>query len=145
MKENKYFLNTALAAVLGIALLIAVFVRTFAPAVMIPQLNIPNLVLLSLAALTIDHYIAKDAKRCYGCIAVLSALAFALLPLAAGFGGIMDAMKLALAGGIVFTVTAWLYSSIRDRLSSGPAAKTAPVVSALGLYLASQCFSGWIL
>ena len=32
-----------------------------------------------------------------------------------------------------------------ERLSSGPVAKAAPVLSALGLYLAAQCFAGIIL
>lgn len=143
MKENKYFLNTALAVVLGIALLIAVLVRTFAPAVIIPQLNIPNMVLISLLALVADHYLAKGTKRCYICIPVFSAAAFGLLPFAACFAGSLDALKLALVGGIVFTVVTWLYTSIQDRLSSGPAAKAAPILSALGLYLAAQCFAGW--
>lgn len=142
MKENKYFLNTALAIVLGLALLAAVIVRTFAPGVIIPQLDIPNMVLLSVAALLVDHYAAKGAKRCYICIPLFSALTFGLLPFAACFVGIVDALKLALLGGVSFTVTTWLYSSIQERLSSGPAAKAAPILSALGLYLAAQCFMG---
>ena len=41
--------------------------------------------------------------------------------------------------GAVFTATAWLYSSAQDRLSTGPVAKAAPILTALGLYLAAQC------
>lgn len=145
MKENKYFLNTALAIVLGLILLIAVLVRTFAPAVIIPQLDIPNLVLISLIPLVLDHYAAKNAKRCYICIPVFSAVTFGLLPFAACFVGGMDALKLGVAGGVVFTAVTWLYTSIQDRLSSGPAAKAAPILSALGLYLAAQCLTGMIL
>ncbi len=145
MKENKYFLNTALALVLGLALLVAVLVRTFAPAVIVPGLDIPNMVLLSLVALLADHYVAKSARRCYICIPLLGALAFGLLPFAACFVGALEALKLGVIGGIVFTVTTWLFTSIQDRLSSGPAAKAAPVFSAVGLYLASQCFMGMIL
>ena len=123
MKNKMYWLNTLLAAVLAVAALIAVFVRTFAPAVIIPQMDIPDMVLISLAALLLDHYLAPGAKRCYICIPVFSALTFGLLPYAACFVGAADALKLALAGGIVFTVTTWLFSSVQDRLSSGPAAK----------------------
>ena len=78
MKENKYFLNTALALVLGVAGVAAVLVRTFAPNIIIPGLDIPNLVLLSLAALVVDHYAAPGAKRCWICVAVLSAVTFGL-------------------------------------------------------------------
>ena len=145
MKENKYLLNTVLAVVFFIALLICVLVRSFAPAVILPRLNIPGMVLLALIALLLDHYLSKGAKRCYLCIPVLSALTFGLLPFACGFVTLAQAGKLALVGGIVFTVTTWLYTSIQDRLSTGPAAKAAPFFSALGLYLAAQCFAGIIL
>ncbi len=142
MKDNKYILNTALAAVLGITLLICVLVRTFQPTALLPKQEIPGMVLLSLVALVADHYLTKGGKRCYVCVFLLSALSFGLLPFAACFVGAMDALKLGILGGVVFTVTTWLFSSMQERLSSGPAAKAAPVVSAFGLYLASQCLMG---
>ncbi len=142
MKENKYFLNTALAAVLGIACAAAVLVRTFAPAVVIPRLDIPNMVALSLAALLADHYLAPAAKRCYICIPLFAAISFGLLPFCAGFAGSWEVAKLAVLGGVVFTAATWLFSAMMERLSTGPAAKLAPVFSALGLYLAAQCFAG---
>lgn len=145
MKQNKYFLNTALMAVLTLALAVAVLVRTFAPAVIIPGLDIPNMVLLSLVALLADHYLAKGAPRCYICIPLFSAAAFGILPYAAGFVTGMEAVKLAAVGGVVFTATTWLFSSAQDRLSTGPKAKAAPFGLAVGLYLAAQCFAGMIL
>lgn len=145
MQDKKYFLNTALAAVLGLILLVCVLVRTFAPAVVIPRLNIPNIVLISMFALVLDHYLAPGVKRCYICIPVFSAITFGLLPWAAAFVTVLEAVKLALVGGIVFTAATWLYSSVQDRLSSGPAAKAAPIISAFGLYLAAQCLTGIIL
>ena len=145
MKNKTYILNTLLTAVLGIALTAAVLVRTFAPAIIIPQLDIPNMVLLSLAALVLDHYIAPGAKRCYICIPVFSALSFGLLPFAACFVGALEAVKLGLIGAVVFTAITWIFSSMQDRLSTGPAAKAAPIVSALGLYLAIQALMGMIL
>ena len=145
MKNKTYFLNTALAVVLGLALLAAVLVRTFAPWIIIPGLNIPNMVALSLLALLWDHYAAPGAKRCWICIPLLGAVTFGLLPFAACFVGVMEALKLALIGGIVFTVTAFLYTSIQDRLSTGPAAKAAPLFSAIGLYLAVQGLAGILL
>lgn len=145
MKNKTYILNTVLAALLAVILLGAVIVRTFLPRVIIPQWNIPSLVLVSLAALVIDHYAAPGAKRCYICIPVFSVITFGLLPFAAGFTTALEALKTGLIGGGVFTLTTLLFSSIQERLSSGPAAKAAPVVSALGLYLAVQCFAGIFL
>ena len=145
MKNKTYILNTLLTAVLGVALTAAVLVRTFVPAIIIPQLDIPNMVLLSLAALVLDHYVAPGAKRCYICIPLFSALSFGLLPFAACFVGALEAVKLGLVGTVVFTATTWIFSSMQDRLSTGPAAKAAPIVSALGLYLAIQALMGMIL
>lgn len=142
MKDKMYLLNTLLAVVLGVALLAAVLVRAFAPIIIIPQLSIPNLVLISLVALLLDHYLAPKAKRCYICIPLLSAVTFGLLPLAAYFVNGGEAIKLAVVGGVVFTVTTWLFTSIQDRISTGPDCKGAAVVSAMGLYLAAQCFAG---
>ena len=142
MNKKTYTLNTLLAVILGIVLLACVLVRTFAPRMILPLADIPNLVLISLAALLADHYLAPGAKRCYICIPVFSAITFGLLPFAACFLGAGEALKLAVLGAVVFTAVTWLFSSMTDRLSSGPAAKLAPVLSALGLYLASQCFMG---
>ena len=145
MKKNTYNLNTLLAAVLGIALLVCIFVRTFAPRVILPELDIPNMVLISLVALVLDHYLDPIADRSFYCISLFGGITFGLLPFAAAFVGAMEALKLAVAGGVVFTVLTWLFSSVQDRLSTGPAAKAAPVVSAFGLYLAVQGLMGMIL
>ena len=140
--KKTYMLNTLLAIVLGVTLLAMVVVRAFFPNMILPGADIPNLVLLSLAALLLDHYLAPGADRCYICIPVFSAITFGLLPYAAGFTTPVETLKLAVLGGAVFTAVTWLFSSMQDRLSSGPAAKAAPVFSAVGLYLAAQCFMG---
>lgn len=142
MKNKKYVLCTTLAAVVGVALATCVVLRTFVPAIVLPQLNIPNMVALSLIALYLDHLIAKDTKRCWVCVVLYSALIFGLFPYAASFVGLWDALKLAGVGCAVFTVTTVLYTSILNRIASGPVAKAAPLLSAFGLYLASQCFAG---
>ena len=142
MNKKTYTLNTLLAVILGIALFAAVLVRTFAPRMILPKLEVPAMTLISLAALLADHYLAPGAKRCYICIPVFSAITFGLLPFAACFVGGTEALKLAVTGGIVFTAVTWLFTSAQDRLSSGPAAKAAPVVSALGIFLMVQCCMG---
>ena len=145
MKNKTYTLNTILAAVLGAALLACVLVRTFAPRIILPELDIPNLVLISLVALVLDHYLAPEADRCYVCIPMFSAITFGLLPFAACLVSAAEAAELAIYGGLIFTVLTWLFTSIQDRLSTGPAAKAAPVMSAFGLYLAVQGLMGMIL
>ena len=142
MKEKTYMLNTFLAAVVFAALLVEVQVRTFAPNFIILNLDIPSMVLLSLAALLLDHYLAPGAKRCYICIPVFAALSFGLLPLAAGLVTAASALGLAVTGCVIFTLCTFVFTSVQDRLSSGPAAKAAPIMSALGIWLAVQAFAG---
>jgi hypothetical protein len=139
---KKYLLNTFLAGIVTAALLAMVIARAVCPILVFPGFDVPNLVLISLVALLLDHYFVKNAPRCYICIPVFAFLTFALLPLAAGFIQPFEILGLGIKGCVTFTVTTWLFSSMADRISTGPSAKLAPVMSALGLYLASQCFMG---
>ena len=143
--KKTYVLNTALAVVVFAAAAACVLVRAFAPNIILPSLNVPNMVLLSLIALVLDHYLAKGAERCWICVPVLSAVTFGLLPWAAGFAGAVEALILAVAGGIVFSVTTLLFTTMADRMASGPAKKLVPIVSAAALWLGAQCLTGIFL
>lgn len=145
MKDKTFYLNTILAVVLGVLLLAVIAVRVFVPVAMLPEAGITDLVLVSLIALVIDHYMTGGESRNYIWIFVLSVLSFGILPWAAGAVCGVDAVKTALVGGIVFTAVTWLYSSMQDRMKSGNGSKVTPVMCALGLYLAVQGFAGMIL
>ncbi len=142
--NGTYRLNTLLATIVGLFLLACVVLRAFCPTLILPQLDIPCIVLLSLLALVADHYLSAGAKRCYICIPVLSALTFGLLPFTAYMVGVAEAIFLALVGGVTFTATTFLFTAIQERLSSGPAAKASALFSAVSLYLAAQCFAGFL-
>ena len=144
MKDNRYFRNIALTVVLGIALAVCMVIRALAPMAVLPQLDVPNVVLLSLIALLAEFYIVGESKSNVLTF-VFSVLAFGVLPVACGAMEIVETLKLAVIGGVVFTLCAWLFDSVCDRLTTGPAAKAAPIFSALGIYLAAQCFAGMIL
>ncbi len=141
-KQNN--LGLLLALITGIALLAAVLLRTFLPRLILPNLDGGNVVLLSLAALTADFYLSKEKKHDYRLVPLYGALVFGLLPFAACFTAPLEALKLAVLGAVLFTAVSFLFDSISDRLSTGPAAKAAPIFSALGLYLAAQCLMGII-
>lgn len=142
--NKRYFSNTALVAVLAVALAVCRVLRTCIPFGVLPELDIPNMVLLSGVALLLDHYFGGQRKNDLW-LFLLAAAAYGVLPVAAGFAQLTDAWKLALVGGLLFWVMSWIFGSVEDRLTTGPAAKAAPVLSVLGLYLAAQCFSGMIL
>lgn len=145
MKNHKYFLNTLLTGVLFGVMAVYMVLRAIQPPVILPPLNIPNMVLISLVTLVLEHYLAPGNDRCYVCIPVMAALTFGLLPLMAGFACQHTFWKFGLVGGIVFAITTFLFTSMTDRILSGPKVAVAPVACAVGLYLASQCFAGIIL
>ena len=134
-----------LIAGLGALLLVCVLVKTFLPGVILPALDIPGITLISLAVLLLDHFCAPGARRNYLLIFLFSAISFAVLPLAAGMAGAGEWWKLALAGGVIFTGTTWVFESVTGRIASGNGSKTALILTALGIYLAVQCFSGIFL
>lgn len=142
MKMKKSFPNLMLVILLAVVLAVCRIVKVCVPFWIVPELNIPNMVLLCGAALVLDYYWNRGTCPVNLWMPVLAALAFGMLPLAAGFAGVKEALKLALLGAVVFTACAWVFDSMEDRLTSGPAAKAAPVLSVLVLYLAAQCFTG---
>ena len=141
MKNKTYTLNTVLTAVLTAVLAVMVVLRTVSPQLILMQFDIVSITGISLAALVLDHYLAPNAKRCYVCIPLFAALSFGILPWAAGMVAVKYLLGLALTGAVVFPVCTFVFTSIQDRLSSGPAARLAPVMSALGIWLAVQAFA----
>ena len=142
MKNKTYTLNTVLNVVLTAVLAVMVVLRTVSPQLILMQFDIVSITGISLAALVLDHYLAPNAKRCYVCIPIFAALSFGILPFAAGMVAVKYLLGLALTGAVVFTVCTFVFNSIQDRLSSGPAAKLAPIMSAFGIWLAVQAFAG---
>ena len=145
MRNNKYFLNTLLVAVLFVTLLVMMILQLISPVHILPPLNIPNMVLIGLIVLLLEHYLASGNPRCYVCIFALATLSFGALPLMAGFACQHTFWKIGLVGGAAFTATTWMFTAMMDRLLSGPKAKLAPLMGALCLYLAAQCFAGILL
>ena len=142
MKNKTYTLNTVLTAVLTAVLAVMVVLRTVSPQLILMQFDIVSITGISLAALVLDHYLAPNAKRCWICIPIFAVLSFGILPFAAGMVAVKYLLGLALTGAVVFTVCTFVFTSIQDRLSSGPAAKLAPIMSAFGIWLAVQAFAG---
>lgn len=146
MRKNVYLGNILLAAVTALAMLAAVLCRTFAPAAVLPVLNIPNLLALCVIALILEYYLAKPTgKPCLICGALLAAATFALLPLAARFSKAENIWLVALLGGMTYTISKWIFDLVSERLSSGPAGKLAAAVTGMGMILAGQAFAGMLL
>lgn len=143
MKNRTTVLNTILAAVLGVVLLVSILVKAFCPHFILPEINIPYMVAVSLTALVLTHFV-KTEEGCAICQAILAAVTFAALPVVAGLTT-APVWKLALCGGVVFAVVNAMFMAIEKRMELTDARKCAVIPVALGLFLASQCFNGWIL
>lgn len=145
MKKNNYSLSVLFTVVLTLVLLCCAVARLVYPMVILPQWNIPNLVALSALALVLNHYFGGRGRQCCGQLFLFAFLSSALLPWAAGWCTPVQMLSYGISGGLVFTVTAWLFESLQERLSSGPAAKAAPLLGVAGLYLAAQALQGILL
>ena len=145
MKKSVLTLPLTLTALLTLALLTIVFLRAFVPQLIFPRLDIPTMVLLCLLSLLAEHWFSPKAGHNYLLLAVLGAMNFGLLPLAAGFATWRHSLALAAAGAVILSAVTALFSAIRHRLDSGPKAPLAEAACALCLYLAVQALRGVLL
>ena len=135
----------SLVIVLFSVLTVCRILKTAVPFGVLPELDIPNMVLICGVALLLDHLWSGKTNAADLRMPIFAALTFGLLPYAAGFVRLDDVLKLGITGGVVFGLAAWIYDSIADRLTTGPASKATPILSILGLYLAAQCFAGIVI
>ena len=145
MKRQAYLLNLLLTMVVGLVCLVVLLVRAFAPAVVLPKLGLPLLVLLSLVALVMEGYLSPGAGRPWIALVLLGGVTLALLPWCAGWATGEGLLRLFLLGGATFGITTFLFTSMAERLASGPAHRVALALSAVLLFLASQALSGILL
>ena len=143
MKNRTTILNTILAAVLGVVLMVSIIVKTVSPQFILPEINIPYIAAVSLVALVLTHFV-KTEEGCPICQAILAAVTFAVLPMTAGLA-IAPVWQLALVGGIVFAVLNAMFTAMVQRMELADTCKCAVIPAAFGLFLACQCFAGWIL
>ena len=143
MMKNTYRLNTFLAVVAGLVFLGYLAEQAFAPAAILPPLDLMLISAISLVALVLERYSGpRTEERNW---LVLSVVTFALLPLAAGLLTGQALLRFALVGCAAFLVLTFLFTAICDRLASGTASKIAPLLSAGILFLAVQGCSSLFL
>ena len=145
MKHNPLNRAVLLAAVVGLACLGLSVGGALAPMAILPKLDLPLMLGLSLIALTLDGYLGAGSKLSWPALlanAALGGIAFGLLPWCAGAAGGTPAWVLGLAGGAVFGTASLLYTAALERIAPGPKAPLAPAGAALMLFLAGQCLSG---
>ena len=140
MKKNTLMVNTLLAVVLGVGLLVGMVWRAFMPYVILPELDVNAMVGITLLALLLEYYIGGEQERNWVVQIVLAAITFGGLAFVAGlpYAGI----KIFLCGAAVFGVITFLFDSMVQRLEVTTDKKCAVIPTAFVLYLACQCFVG---
>lgn len=144
MKANPLKQSALLAVVVGLFCLILALAGALAPMAILPKLDLPAMLALTLIALTLDAYWSAP-KLCWPALlsnAALGGVVFAVLPWCAGVAGTIPVWVLGLAGAVVSGVTTLLYTAAMERIATGPKAPLAPAGTALMLFLAGQCLSG---
>ena len=139
MKKSVLTLPLTLTALLTVWMLAAVALRTLWPQMILPRLDITAVVLLCVLALSVSCYLSPRADYHYPWLAVLGAVHFGLLPVAAAYVPWQSGVLLGAVGGLALPLSAAVFASVHRRSSSAP---LAPVGCALCLYLAAQAFRG---
>lgn len=142
MRKNLYFINILHILVVASSCLGGILIKTFFPDMVLARVSIPLLVLLSLIPMIVEAYMASEVKRNWLVNVLLAGIAFAVLPLCAGWNSDISYTTLFVAGAAVFGITDLLYRSMVERMSSGSSGRFAPIVNGIMLFLASQCFQG---
>lgn len=143
--QKSYTLNILLAAVVGLASLADLLCRVFLPGAVFPVVSLPAVAVLVLLALVLECYLVKGVpRRDWGMTGLLGVLTFGLLPFGAGVTAGGETVRLAAVGGAAFLVLTFLFTTLRERLSSGRSGPLAPLVTGGVLFLACQCFIGML-
>lgn len=139
-----YLRNCLLAVVLATELTLLLLVRMFVPAAVLPPVNLPNLIGLCGLVLLLDRA-CGGAPGGWIRSGLLAVPTFFLLIWASGLDLRAPGWEIALLGGVVFGVEAWLFDTCSARLQTGPHGSWALVVTVFGLFLAGQGFAGILL
>lgn len=140
MKKSTMMVNTLLAVVLGIGLMVGMVWRTCMPNVVLPALDVISIVGIILIALVLEYYMAGKVKRSWVPQIVLAAVTFGGLGMVAGAPGV--GVNTFFVGAIAFAVLTFVFDSMIARLEVTTDKKCAVLPTAFTLYLACQCFMG---
>ena len=145
MRKNEYLVNILLAVIMALMMVGFLVARTVYPILLLPARSIPNLIIACVMALVAAEYLNPGAKYNWFCSAILAGLTLGLFPFVAGIAEVEEIWLLVLTGTASFLFTERMFTSILDRIASGPRARLAPLSAGLVICLIGQIFAGMIL
>ena len=111
----------------GLGCLAAVLYRVFLSAAVLPAVGLPRRRPAPLLALAAEAYLSKGVpRRNWGLLSCWAPSPSGLLPWAAGLTAGTEAVRFAVVGGAAFGALTFLFTSLRERLASGPSGRLAP-------------------
>ena len=140
MKKNTMMVNTLLAVVLGVALLVAKISKTYMPYLVFPAMDIIAVVGITLIVLVLEYYLVGRVKRAWMLQIIFAGLTFFGVGMAAGVAGV--GIMTFVTSAVAFGVLAFAFDSMVARLEVTTDHKLAVIPTAFVLYLACQCFMG---
>lgn len=145
VKKSVLTLPLTLTVLTSLWWLLTVFLRTFAPGLILPRMDIPTVAALCLVSLLAEAWLSPQAEHNYVVLGAVGAMLFGLLPFAAAALDWQQSLVSAAVGLVALPALAAVFAAIRQRLASGPNAPLALPACALCLYLAMQAFRGILL
>ena len=142
MMKQRYLKSIIYIGIITIASLVALVSNSFFPDIMFPSISIPMFVLFAALAQMLAYYLKIDDEGCPFVSALFASIASVVLPLLARFDLRHSAWIMLLVSYAVYLAIDFIYSSMADRMKSGPKAILAPAVNCLLLFLASEAFMG---
>lgn len=140
--NRRYVKSIIYIVIVTIASLVALVAHSFFPDIMFPSVSIPMIVLFAALSEMLSFYLKINDDGCPFVSALFASVATVVLPLLARVDFKQSVWIVLLVSYAVYLLVDIIYSSISDRMKSGPKAIFAPAVNCLMLYLASEAFMG---
>lgn len=145
MRELNYVGNILMTIFFGTVCLAGILLQTFAPAVILPEIDLTFLGVLVIVSLVLESWIRKKSQIPGIWNILFGGCASGFLPLAAGLILPENFLSLFVSGMILYGVLGFLFWSITQRISWERGVFGALVRNGLLLFLACQAFNGMMI
>lgn len=137
--------SLCLTLLLTVCSVVLIVVKAFMPELILPRLTITVLTGLSLASLVLEYWLfPRNTQPDYLETGLMTMVVFAALTWAVGLATVVDAGKVGIFGGIVYTLCLLVFRAMEAQLETASIKRRGLALTgaALLLLLASQSLAG---
>lgn len=135
MKKNRFLIYILLMFTTGFICLADIMLRTLITAYITPKIDLPLIVLIVLVPMILGDYLQPEGKQSSPLSGLLAGIIITALMLCAGVDMGMPVWKFFIAAAVVWYLIERVYM---------PMIQKAPMINGFMLYLAAQCFQGFV-